>query len=66
MITADANILANGTNMVSLTNQSLLKNLGVGDGEAAFKVGGADANITVTNSTVESGVGATTHPSLCY
>src|SRR4029077_556818 len=45
VITADANVLANGTNLVSLTNQSLLKNLGVGDGEAAFKVGGADANI---------------------
>jgi outer membrane autotransporter protein len=55
VITADANVLANGTNLVSLTNQSLLKNLGVGDGEAAFKVGGADANITVTDSTVESG-----------
>ena len=55
VITADANVLANGTNLISLTNQSLLKNLGVGDGEAAFKVGGADANITVTDSTVESG-----------
>ena len=39
VITADANVLANGTNIISLTNQSLLKNLGVGDGEAAFKVG---------------------------
>jgi outer membrane autotransporter protein len=57
-ITDDSNTL--GPNTVSLTS-SKLTNLAGGNGEAAFKVEGAVANIAVTNSTVDSGVGATQH-----
>jgi hypothetical protein len=58
VITDDSNTL--GRNTVALTS-STLTNLAGGNGEAAFKVEGADVNIAVTNSTVNSGVGATQH-----
>jgi outer membrane autotransporter protein len=57
-ITDDSNTI--GPNTVNLTS-SKLTNLAGGNGEAAFKVEGAVANIAVTNSTVDSGVGATQH-----
>ena len=46
-----------GPDTVTLTNHSTLTNLAGGNGEAAFKVVGSDVNITVTDSTVDSGVG---------
>jgi Pertactin len=49
-----------GRDTVTLTN-SKLTNLAGGNGEAAFRVMGADVDIAVTNSTVDSGVGATQH-----
>jgi outer membrane autotransporter protein len=49
-----------GPNTVTLTNSTLTNRAG-DNGEAAFKVEGAVANIAVTNSTVDSGVGATQH-----
>jgi hypothetical protein len=45
-----------GPDTVTLTSSKLTNSTG-----AAFKVEGADVNITVTNSTVDSGVGATQH-----
>jgi len=50
-----------GPNTVTLTNHSTLTNSAGDNGEAAFKVEGAVANISVTNSTVDSGVGAIQH-----
>jgi outer membrane autotransporter protein len=49
-----------GSDTVTLTNSKLM-NLAGNNGEAAFKVVGADVNIAVTDSTVDSGVGATQH-----
>ena len=46
---------------VTLTGKSTLTNLAGDNGEAAFQVVGADVNIAVTDSTVDSGTGATQH-----